>query len=159
KEVALLATLGVLITIFVLVLKKKEPQPIANEDIARAGEIRRQALDKCVASEWKECVEKLDAAKKLDPAGESSPEIRQARENANKALTPPPEVPTTNNTTAPPVTPAPSAFPRPDSSFRLDSQSKTAPIDKAPEKSIGPTPFGTEFTPVAPAPTPMPMPK
>src|SRR4051794_13017199 len=49
KEVALLATLGVLMTILVFVLRKKEPEPIANEDLPRAAELRKVGIEKCLA--------------------------------------------------------------------------------------------------------------
>jgi DNA-directed RNA polymerase specialized sigma24 family protein len=151
KEVALLATLGVLITILMVVLKKKEPEPIANEDLPRAAEIRKQAFEKCLAYEWKDCVERLDAAKQLDPAGESRPEVKQARENAKKALTlPPSPVPTSSSTPTPPsdrsapwvpssvpttenTTPPPSPTPMPTFSSSPETKEKFAP-----RKSIGP---------------------
>jgi DNA-directed RNA polymerase specialized sigma24 family protein len=113
KEVALLAALGVLVTIVALLLRRKEPEPIANEDLPRAAELRKIGIEKCLAAEWKECVDKLDAARQLDPAGDSRPEVRQARENANKALSLPPSpapTPTTDNVVPPPV-PTPSSVP------------------------------------------------
>lgn len=149
KEVALLATLGVLITILVLVLRKKDPETIANEDIPRAAEIRKKAFEKCLASEWRECIDELDAAKELDPAGDSRPEVRRARENAKKGLTLPPRVPTTDDTTAPPLpTPAPTS-----SSMAPEKKEMKDLGPRKPEKSIAPKPVTTELTP-APAPLP-----
>ena len=140
KEVALLAALGVLVTILALVLRKKEPEPIANEDLPRAEELRKIGIEKCLAAEWTDCVEKLDAAKKLDPAGDTRPEVRQARDNANKALSlPPAPSPTTNNLTPPPA---------------------PAPIKSAaPPPTFAPSPDPTgrrEMKMPAPAPTPTP---
>ena len=141
KEVALLAALGVLVTILALVLRKKEPEPIANEDLPRAEELRKIGIEKCLAAEWADCVEKLDAAKKLDPAGDTRPEVRQARDNANKArsLEPAPS-PTTDNVTPPPA-PAPTG-------------------SAAPVPSVAPSPDRTgptkEMKMPAPAPTPAP---
>lgn len=152
KEVALLATLGVLITIFMLVLRKK-PEPIANEDLPRAAELRQKALEKCLAYEWKDCIGGLDAAKALDPAGDSRPEVQQARKNAERAV-PAPE-PTSNRTApptsaappAPPVpttesssTPAPAPTPIPSSTAFYEPKAppqKTVESKVAPMKSIG----------------------
>ncbi len=125
KEVALLAALGVVVGILALMLRRKEPEPIANEDIPRAAEIRKEALAKCRANEWRACLDELDRAKRLDPAGDDHPEVRQAREAAGKALTPPP-APTTND-----IAPLPTTRPLdvpPDSS------------NPTPQKSIGPSP-------------------
>jgi DNA-directed RNA polymerase specialized sigma24 family protein len=142
KEVALLAALGVLVTILVLVLRDKEPEPIANEDLPRAVEIRKQALEKCLAADWKDCLDKLDAAKALDPAGDTRPEVRQARDNAKKALSLPP-APTTSNTTAPPPSAIPTTLPAP-------IPSSSVPVPSKSEKSIGPKPYSTEMTPTPP---------
>jgi DNA-directed RNA polymerase specialized sigma24 family protein len=152
KEVALLAALGVIAGILALVLRRPEPEPIANEDLPRAAEIRKEAFAKCLASEWRACLDKLDDAKKLDPAGDSRPEVRQARENAEKGLTLPPPAPTTNNITAPP----PSSVPQlsPDSSvYPKDSP---PPARKMPQKSIGPKSSDLMPTPV---PTEAPKPQ
>ncbi|HVH40744.1 MAG TPA: sigma factor [Labilithrix sp.] len=109
KEVALLVTFGVIITIVALLLRTKKTEPIANEDLPRAEELRKLGVEKCQAAEWKDCIEKLDAAKKLDPAGDARPEVRRARDDAAKALAPdniaPPPVPTSSS--APTSVPAP----------------------------------------------------
>lgn len=153
KEVALLAALGVLVTIFVLVLRDKEPEPIANEDLARAAELRKLGIERCLAYDWKVCVEKLDEAKRLDPAGDTRPEVRQARENANKTLSLPP-APTTETVTAPPsptssaaptATPTPSFAPWPEPTEKIQKQMKmpapiptpTAPAPKSKPTSMG----------------------
>ncbi|MCW5836026.1 MAG: sigma-70 family RNA polymerase sigma factor [Labilithrix sp.] len=141
KEVALLAALGVLVTIVALVLREKEPEPIANEDLPRAAELRKVGIEKCLAAEWKECVDKLDAARALDPAGDTRPEVRQARENAGKALTLPP-APTNED-----VKPAPA----PTSSVRPEPSGDRGTKEVAPSKTAAPTP-----TPIPPTPTPIP---
>jgi DNA-directed RNA polymerase specialized sigma24 family protein len=111
KEVALLVALGVIATLLALALRPKPNEPIANEGIERAEELRRIGIAKCVAAEWVECVDKLDAAKQLDPAGDSRPEVKRAREDAKKALTPlnitPPPLPTTVDPPASPTSSAP----------------------------------------------------
>lgn len=58
--------------------------------IARARSLRDDALGRCGASAWSECLKGLDDAKALDPAGDLAPEIQKARDAAAKALEPPP---------------------------------------------------------------------
>ena len=144
KEVALLATLGVLVSILVLVLKKKEPEPIANEDVPRAAELREKAFEKCLAAAWADCVERLDEAKRLDPAGDSHPAVQQARENAKRGQTPPP-------------TPTSSAAPPLESAVPPNTVEPPAPVprviegkEKARRRSIGPK------SSAPPTPTPAP---
>jgi hypothetical protein len=149
KEVAVLAALGVLITGLYLFLKRPQPGlPIANEDVARAEEMRKQAFEKCLAKEWNDCVQKLDDAKRLDPAGDTAPTVQQARENAAKAKGLPPTAPTVsvfnNNDTAPPVESAPPpVMPAPTGSGYY-------PIPTATPKSIGPTKGSFESSPPPP---------
>lgn len=105
KEVALLATVGVLITGILFFLRRPPVEkPIANEDVARAEEMRKHAIGKCDAADFKECLIELDEAKKLDPAGDAKPAVQQAREGAKKALAlPPSDSSTLNNITPPPT--------------------------------------------------------
>jgi len=39
-------------------------------------------LAACRASRWSECVQRLDEAKALDPAGDTTPDVRDARDRA-----------------------------------------------------------------------------
>jgi hypothetical protein len=41
--------------------------------------IRRRALDDCDAQRWAPCLEGLDAAQKLDPAGDADERVKRAR--------------------------------------------------------------------------------
>ncbi len=151
KEIALLAAVGVLLTGMLLLLRPKAPQPIANEDVARAEELRKDAFTKCLASDWKPCVDKLDEAKRLDPAGDTRPAVKQARDNADNAtrLAPAPSAaPTTMN--APPAPsssapdlskPSPKPHPSP-SAFSTETPTPaptitTPPAIMKPTKSIG----------------------
>lgn len=134
KEVAVLAALGVLVTALVLFLRRPtETPPIANEDAARAEELRKEAFEKCLSEQWTECVDKLDRAKKLDPAGDRQPTVQMARENAAKAKNLPPPAPTTSriddNITPPPP-----------------------PEESAPTPAPTPPPTGSYFPPSKPAP-------
>jgi DNA-directed RNA polymerase specialized sigma24 family protein len=57
------------------------PQPSPEE---RAEQLRRDAHDACAEKQWKKCSDDLDDASKLEPAGESRPEVQEMR----KALGP-----------------------------------------------------------------------
>ncbi len=67
------------------------PEPIApdREQIVsareRAWKLREEGLASCRASLWTTCLEKLDQAKDLDPAGETDPRIAKARKEAAEA--------------------------------------------------------------------------
>lgn len=124
REVALLAALGVVIgaIVFLFVRGKEDPSIKGDPTVAdpRAFEMRKKAIEQCNQAKWKECVDGLDEAKRLDPAGDTAPAVKRAREDAAKALSPAPQ-PSANPdpvpTTAPPEptsakdpTPAPSAI-------------------------------------------------
>jgi DNA-directed RNA polymerase specialized sigma24 family protein len=148
KEVTLLAALGVLVTIAVLVLRKKDPEPIANEDIARGVELRREGLDKCAAALWKDCLSKLDEAKRLDPAGDTTPAVRGARDDAARALSAPVPAPTptpTPTSSSNIVSPPPPPEPEPSSLPPGPTKTKFAPTP-----TVAPVPLGSSF-PAKPA--------
>jgi RNA polymerase sigma factor (sigma-70 family) len=63
------------------------PQPTPEE---RAAELRQDALKKCGGRAWQECLDGLDAARALDPAGESDPSVKAARAKARNGLRPKP---------------------------------------------------------------------
>jgi DNA-directed RNA polymerase specialized sigma24 family protein len=56
----------------------------------RAAELRHDALDRCAAKAWLECLRGLDEAKQLDPAADAEPAVQAARKQATDALAPPP---------------------------------------------------------------------
>ena len=161
REVAMLAALGVIVSAVVfLVLHKKDPEIITHEVVdPRAEPMRRLALEKCATGEWKPCVEGLDEARRLDPAGDARPDVQQARQAAGRALsTPlsPPDlapVPSAMPTTAPPnpssnLSPTPSPI---DSAF-TKTMRKEEPSPKAKPQST------ESFTPTPPVPTTVPTP-
>lgn len=189
REVALLAALGVVIgaIVFLFLRDKDDPSIKGDPNVAdpRAFEMRKKALEQCNQAKWKECVDGLDEAKRLDPAGDTAPAVKRAREDAAKALSPAPQ-PSSNldpaPTTAPPepttTAPAPSAigsgfvpsmrFGDPSSSDMSDSLGTVPqPKGKAPvlAKPRAPLPsksdsFGTPAVPgTTPAPVPTPSPQ
>ena len=116
KEVAILAALGVLITAaLAFYLRQRDVrEPIAEDPKAvpidpRAEPLRKDALERCTAADYKKCIEELDEAKRLDPAGDARPDVQEARKNAvEKSITPPPAPSGSMDTKAPVPTFAPS---------------------------------------------------
>jgi DNA-directed RNA polymerase specialized sigma24 family protein len=45
----------------------------------RAGAMRETGLRECERQDWKDCIDNLDAARSLDPAGENDPRVQKAR--------------------------------------------------------------------------------
>lgn len=161
REVAMLAALGVIVSaIVIFVMKRNEPEPIVRDVVdPRAEPVRRLALEKCGSNEWKPCLDGLDEARRLDPAGESRPEVRKARQAAEKALQSPPPAPSALPTTAPPelapsshVAPTPSPI---ESSFDKVMRKAAPAKPQAPAKaqstestdSLAPTPVPTAAPP------------
>jgi DNA-directed RNA polymerase specialized sigma24 family protein len=84
---ALLLGLGV--TLHFLAQDTKDA-PIAHETVPaldRANALRKSALEKCGAADYRACLADLDAAKALDPNGETAAAVRDARAAAQAALT------------------------------------------------------------------------
>jgi hypothetical protein len=55
----------------------------------RASELRRLALEDCAAGKWQLCLDRLDQAAAVDPAGDSAVPIREARQRAVAGLAAP----------------------------------------------------------------------
>jgi DNA-directed RNA polymerase specialized sigma24 family protein len=51
-----------------------------------AETLRHDALDACDTAQWRTCLDELDEARELDPAGDDAAEIRVARERAQRGL-------------------------------------------------------------------------
>jgi DNA-directed RNA polymerase specialized sigma24 family protein len=97
-QIAAAITLGVLITL--ALRPRKEPPPVT-APVASASapvpnpaiELRRFALTQCEKKQWSACLDGLDRAAELDPAGDQSQAIGDARSAAKKALEPPAPAP------------------------------------------------------------------
>jgi len=87
-----LALFAALVIVFVLKRRDEEarnrlppapaPVPSAAPQIPvalQAAELRRGALEDCANARWARCSERLEAARKLDPAGEVQPMVRALR--------------------------------------------------------------------------------
>ncbi|MFO0677499.1 MAG: RNA polymerase sigma factor [Polyangiaceae bacterium] len=107
------------------------PVPSSELEPRLADDARRRALDACGKEAWAECLRHLDEAKRLDPAGESIPEVHTLRRRAESALTPAP-TPSTVPTVKGPTVPAPQKF---DLSAPLRGDSMSSPVPPAPTPS------------------------
>ena len=109
------------------------------ERLGKARDLRAEAMRRCGESAYQACLDGLDAAKALDPAGDSAPEVQGARDEAVRGLAPPPQpipsdVPHTKAAPPPPpTTPAPFAKPS-------DDDMKKADMSKALEGKRKPAP-------------------
>lgn len=68
------------------------PQPAPtgqpqDDGLKAAAELRQQAKEACDKAAWEKCWIKLDEAAKLDPAGNTSDEVRELRRKASAAAT------------------------------------------------------------------------
>jgi hypothetical protein len=99
--------------------------------LQQARQLRQGALDACAEQRWRRCLEGLDRADKLDPAGADQPAIRAARRRANEALTAPSPEPTTSSTSAPSTEPTSSPAPKPPTT-------STTPLAPKRTKPLGP---------------------
>jgi DNA-directed RNA polymerase specialized sigma24 family protein len=52
----------------------------------QADDLRRRGLEACDAQRWKECLDDLDQAARLDPDGDGAPRVRLARDVAQRGL-------------------------------------------------------------------------
>lgn len=75
----------------VSVTQAPSPPPLPPPPPDPAIELRRVALEQCEGKQWQACLDGLDQAAKLDPAGDTAAEVQSARAAAKKALTPPPK--------------------------------------------------------------------
>nr|AYM54106.1 hypothetical protein [Chondromyces catenulatus] len=141
-ELAAVAALAVLAFVLYRVLSRApQPEVIRPDDVPapaplepplespldKARALRTDALRRCEAQDFRGCIERLDDAAKLDPAGEIEPAVRDARERARRALdddavrSPPEE------TKAAPKSRAPAPY-----------MKNAAPIDGKPRSKIEP---------------------
>jgi DNA-directed RNA polymerase specialized sigma24 family protein len=59
--------------------------------LERAADLRRAAFEACESQRWQPCLDRLDEARRLDPAGDAADDVRRARETAERGLAPPDE--------------------------------------------------------------------
>jgi RNA polymerase sigma factor (sigma-70 family) len=172
REVAMLAALGVIVSAIVIFVMQRPKPDIITHDVVdpRAEPMRRLALERCASGEWKPCIDGLDEARRLDPAGDARPEVKQARDAAANALklqpAPSPSALPTGLPSALPTTPPPNPAPSSDLSPSPTPSPSPSPDDSAPRlnQKKGPTAppsksdsFDSLSLPTAPVPTPTPQ--
>lgn len=114
------------------------PPSIAREPLTpldRARVLRQNALQRCAAGAYPECIAALDQAKALDPSGESASAIREARDAAAHSEQP------QRLHESPAGSPSKSA-PDTKSMPKQHAPSKLEPKQLAPSKSLEGEPFG-----------------
>jgi len=73
-----------------------EPSPEIQMALTRGRALRQEALHDCERHAWRQCLDGLDAARRLDPGGDAQPAIQNIRREALDGLRAPPpsDVPT-----------------------------------------------------------------
>jgi DNA-directed RNA polymerase specialized sigma24 family protein len=144
-EVAAVALLGGVALLVWRVLRA--PDPIAEREIPTATpdtpreppavELRRSGLALCAERRFGECETRLDEAKRLDPAGESTPEVQRAREDIARSKVVPSAAPTPRpSTTASTLPTSPTgAPPRPTAAPSAPKTATVKPSFIPPSKS------------------------
>ena len=140
--------------------------PDVSPELERARSLRAEAAKKCDREEWQGCLDALDEAARLDPAGDTAKEVMEMRGRATRGLIPAPTVtgkldeklappaPTSDldekneKSVAPKPPPtAPTSFPKPAPKSETPFESKSAPTKAAPvrKKPSGKESFGSDF--------------
>jgi DNA-directed RNA polymerase specialized sigma24 family protein len=92
----------VILIVYALVHRKDEIAHEITPDIEapyppspreRAAALRQVASRACAAAQWSDCLDKLDKARELDPAGDKDPNVEDLRDQADQALHPAPVEP------------------------------------------------------------------
>jgi RNA polymerase sigma factor (sigma-70 family) len=141
-DLAALAAIGIVGILAVLWWRSAHEEPIAQPDIVqpheltpfeRAADERKRALASCDALAWRDCLDGLDRAKALDPAGDAAQKVQDARKLATDALTSPAPIPTIAPSSLAPIptaSAAPTTAPKhPTSSISPMSTSKPSSMD------------------------------
>jgi hypothetical protein len=58
------------------------PQPPTHTPASRAESLRRDAREACAKRSWQTCLDKLDEARTIDPAGDEAPAVQALRRSA-----------------------------------------------------------------------------
>jgi hypothetical protein len=144
--------------------------PIAPEvplELEQARSLRAEAVKRCDREEWQGCLDALDEAARLDPAGDTAKDVAEMRGRAARGLLPPvvptgkideklaPPAPTSapkseidsknvapKPTSVPPPVTKPAPKPTPPFDGSKASPSKAAP---SPKKSPGKSVFDSDF--------------
>ncbi len=148
-DLAALAAIGIVGIIAVLWWRHSHEEPIARPDIVqpheptpfeRAADERKRALASCDALAWRDCLDGLDRAKALDPAGDAAQNVQDARKLATDALTSPAPIPTVAPSAAP-LAPVPTASAVPTTPPKHPTSSISPMSTAMPSLDFDSTPF------------------
>ncbi len=67
--------------------------PVGEDPVKKAVTLRTEGLSLCAKGAWDDCLVRLDQAAKLDPAGDKTQPVQEARAAAASAKAPPPPPP------------------------------------------------------------------
>jgi RNA polymerase sigma factor (sigma-70 family) len=152
KELALVAAAALIATMWFLLARqpKEEAHHVPKPSVTAlppsevAEGLRIEGVDACRREEYVECIEKLDRAKALDPAGDTREDVVRARAAADAARRAPPPAPSALPSAVPTsVVPMPSAIPTSSAAPRIPTSS--APPSR-PVPTSAPTPAPRTFT-------------
>ena len=170
-ELAAVAIIAVLVIVAWRFLRGPKEAPEARPDIPppptvepreltpfdKARQLRAEALERCDRSDWRGCLDGLDEAKQLDPAGDAEAPVQQAREKAAAALeqenAPPPPIeksaPAPKSKELAPTKPGPTKPSPTKSDVDLKKEEYLKQLDGK-KSAPAPAPTGT-FTPATPS--------
>jgi DNA-directed RNA polymerase specialized sigma24 family protein len=150
-EVALVAALGAMAFFLWRFLRREEgpivadptppktAAPIEPERVLEGRRLREATLEVCRQDEHQRCLDDLDRARELDPAGDAVPDVQQARERAAAALREPAPVQEPQQTKEPAPTrteapPAPKQAPEPRPTPKAPPTQAPKPPPPSPKK-------------------------
>jgi len=148
RELALAVGAGLLVLLGWMLWTQPNPHPVVRDrsrstpDPAteRGRQMRAGAMRACSEQRWSACLDGLDRAKRLDPAGDRQPAVGTARQQAIEALSEPAPQPPSSTTSSPTATPTDPTSPSP--APTATSASTTRPVPKR----LSPKPSGPRST-------------
>jgi hypothetical protein len=108
---------------------------VPDDPRVRAHALRGEATEPCLAGERARCLELLDEAKTLDPAGDEAPEVQDLR---RRVATPPSPQPLDSSAPILPTPPTKSEAPAPNRAPKFAPKSAPRPVPTSmPTKPTG----------------------
>jgi hypothetical protein len=102
--------------------------------VERAQVLRHEALDACQKEQWQNCLDTLERAKQLDPKGDETSAVQEARAGASAALRPAP-APVPSSSSAPAPTSKPVPPPTPAKKMKPQPKAPTFPMQQSRKNS------------------------
>jgi RNA polymerase sigma factor (sigma-70 family) len=105
-ELGLLAALGIVAAIYVVASRKAPVSVLPDSPVLEAERLRNGAFGLCETGDPTRCIETLDRARALDPSGDGTQPVQNARKRARERLAPP-IAPSASGATLPSAVPTP----------------------------------------------------